>query len=199
MGGRGSGRTSGYGYGVEKCHDYRSIDLAWLRRKKLFNVGRWSTLTWSRAGRETGSIRIDCQQDGVRLIYRHREASEDWKDVNEFVPLIQTLTAFGGKRQWFKCLSCGSRCRILYGGTYFRCRRCYRLKYESQYEPVYSRACNQAHNIRQRLGQIGSLDDPFPPKPKGMHWKTYRQLEMHDEELQNRWAVGVWNWMKQLK
>ena len=49
----GLSRPSGYGYGVAKCHEYHSIDLAWLRRKKLFNVGHLSTLTWSRAGRET--------------------------------------------------------------------------------------------------------------------------------------------------
>jgi hypothetical protein len=73
------------------------------------------------------------------------------------------------------------------------------LKYESQYEAGYSRACSQSHDLRKRLGYVGALDDPFPPKPKGMHWKTYRKLELRDEELQNRWAAGVWNWMKQLK
>lgn len=199
MGGRGSGRPSGYGYGVAKCNEYHSIDLAWVRRKNLFNVGRWSSLTWSRGGRETGSIRIECHADGVRLVYRQRKNDENWQDVNEFVPLVETPTAFGGKRQWFKCLSCGRSCRILYGGAHFRCRRCYKLKYESQYEASYARSCSQAHNLRKRLGQVGSLDEPFPPKPKGMHWKTYQQLEQRDQQLQNRWAVGVMQWMQLLK
>lgn len=198
MGGRGSGRSNGYGFGVDKCHQYNSIDLAWLRRKKLFNVGRWSSLTWSRAGRETGSIRIDCHADGVRLIYRQRKSGEDWQDVSEFVPLVETATAFGGRRQWFKCLSCGSRCRILYGGAYFRCRRCYQLKYESQYENSSERACSQAHDIRKRLGQVGSLEDPFPPKPKGMHWKTYQRHRKRYEELLQRWAVKTWEWLRRL-
>ena len=199
MGGRGSGRTGWGGMHADKCHEYLSIDLAWLRREKLFQVGHWSTITWSGAGSVTGSIRIECHADGVRLIYRQRRQGEDWQDINEFVPLVATATQFGGMRQWFNCLSCNSRCRILYGGARFRCRRCHRLKYESQYEVAYSRACSQSHELRKRLGHVGSLDDPFPPKPKGMHWKTYRQLEMRDEELQNRWAAGVWNWMKQLK
>ena len=198
MGGRGSGRTSGYGCGVDKCHEYHSIDLAWLRRKRLFNVGRWSTLTWSRGGRETGSIRVECHSDGVRLNYRQRKPSDDWQDVDEFVPLVETPTAFGGKRHWFKCLSCGSRCRILYGGGHFRCRRCYRLKYGSQYEKTYERACSQAHDIRKRLGQVGALDDPFPPKPKGMHWSTYWRLEAQDAVLQQRWAMAVWQWLRKL-
>ena len=106
--------------------------------------------------------------DGVRLIYRQRRDTDNWQDVNEFVPFVVTDTPFGGQRQWFRCLSCGCRCRILYGGARFRCRRCYKLKYESQYEATYARACSQAHNLRKRLGQVGSLDDPFPPKPKGM-------------------------------
>ena len=151
MGGRGSGRPSGLGMLTDQCHEYHSIDLAWLRRKKLLNTGRWSTLTWSRAGQVTGTIRIECLLNGVRLIYRQRRNGEDWQDVNEFVPYLETETRFGGQRQWFQCLSCGSRCRILYGGAHFRCRNCQRLKYESQYEAAYARACSQSHNIRQQL------------------------------------------------
>lgn len=192
MGGRGSGRPSSYGYGVDKCHQYHDIDLAWLRRKKLFKLGSWSTLRWSRGGRETGSLRIECYLDGVRLCYRQRRSTGDWQDINEFIPLVDTATAFGGTRKWFKCLSCGTRCRILYGGSHFRCRRCYRLKYESQYENAIERACSQAHDIRKRLGQVGSLDELFPEKPKGMHWATYDRLKAKDAELLESWAVGVW-------
>ena len=173
---------------VTSCH---SIDLAWLRRKKLFNVGRWSSLTWSRAGRETGSIRIECHANGVRLIYRHRRHGEDWQDVNELVPLVETPTRFGGTRQWLLCPSCKARCRILYGGAQFRCRRCQRLKYDTQYEPAFARAATRALKIRERLGCKHGIDHPFPEKPKGMRWKTYERLVAKDESLQNAWAVGI--------
>ena len=199
MGGRGSGRTSGLGMLTDKCHEYRSIDLAWLARKKLLNVGRSSTLTWSRGGQETGSISVETLQSGIRLVYRARRSGDDWQDIQEFVPIVETATNFGGKRRWFKCLTCQRRCRILYGGTYFRCRRCHRLKYESQYENDYSRVVSQAHALRKRLGHVGSLDDPFPDKTKGMHWKTYRRLESLDEQLQQRWAVGVMGWLQRFK
>ncbi len=199
MGGRGSGRSGWGGVLTDKCHEYHSIDLAWLRRKKLLNLGHWSTVTWSRAGRETGSVRIECLQWGVRLVYRQRRAGDEWQDVNEFVPFVESATRFGGTRQWFRCLTCAARCRVLYGGTHFRCRRCHRLKYESQYEAAYARACSQAHALRRRLGCVGSLDDPFPPKPKGMHWKTYRQLEARDRKFQNLWAAGVMQWLNRLK
>jgi hypothetical protein len=31
------------------------------------------------------------------------------------------------------------------------------------------------------------MDEGFPPKPKGMHWRTYRRLKAAD----NIWAAGM--------
>jgi hypothetical protein len=191
MGGSGSGRTASFGLTVNKCHEFHSIDLAWLRRKKLLNVGHWSSINWSRGGLPTGSIRMACLPDAIRLIYRHRRGEGEWHDVNELVPLIETVTAFGGKRQWFQCISCRRRCRILYGGAYFRCRRCHNLKYETQYEPPFARAATRALKIRERLGGKGGIDDCFPDKPKAMHWRTYDRLAAEVERLQHNWARGI--------
>ena len=110
----------------------------------------------------------------------------DWS-----IALVETATAFGGKRQWFQCLSCNGRCRVLYGGAYFRCRRCHRLKYETQYEPPFARAATRALKIRERLGGTGGIGDIFPNKPKGMHWRTYERLQAEEERLQHGWAVGI--------
>ena len=197
MGGRGSGRSIGMFVG--KCHEYNSVDLAWLERKKLFVVGHWSTVTWSYAGRQTGSIRVEAHRGGARLIYRARQTGEVWQEISEFVPIVETATNFGGRRLWFACLSCRRRCRIIYGGMYFRCRRCHRLKYQSQYECSYSRAANRVHKLRKRLGQAGSLEAPFASKPKGMHWKTYERLEVKDEDLRRRWANGLIDWINKLE
>ena len=191
MGGRGSGRTASFGMMVDKCHEMHSIDLAWLRRKRLFNLGRSSTITWSRGGNQTGSIQVRCERDHVRLIYRHKPHGGDWQAVDERVPLVETATRFSGSRQWFVCLSCNKRCRILYGGGRFRCRRCNRLKYDTQYEPAFARAATRALKIRERLGGKGGIDDQFPPKPKGMHRRTYERLEAEAERLENVWAVGI--------
>jgi hypothetical protein len=191
MGGIGSGRAASFGLMVEKCHEMHSIDLAWLRRKKLLKPGQWSSLRWSRGGHETGSIRIACVQEGMLLSYRQRERGGEWQDVSEIVSLVETTTRFGGRRQWFLCLSCRRRCRILYGGAYFRCRRCMNLKYDTQYEPAFARAATRALKIRERLGGKGGIDDPFPEKPKGMRWATYERLRDEEERLQRAWAVGV--------
>ena len=188
MGGRGSGRHGGLS--ANKCHEYHSIDLARLRRKGCLRPGFSGSVTWSRCGQKTGSIDYRVEVEGLRLIYRTRPHGGDWQSVNEFIPFAPTRANFGGFRNWFVCPSCTRRCRILYGGSRFRCRRCYRLKYESQYEPAFGRAASRVHKLRERLGVSGSLDEPFPLKPKGMHWKTYRRLEAKEAYLAARYNSG---------
>jgi hypothetical protein len=34
-----------------------------------------------------------------------------------------------------------------------------------------------------RLGGTGGLADPFPHKPRTMHWKRYRKLKQHHDAL----------------
>ncbi len=196
MGGMGSGRYASYGGLVDTCEDYKQIDIAWLRRETSLTLGDTGRLTWSRNGQETGSISYRIETGGLRLIYRTRRAGGPWRDVADFIPFTYTTTNFGGERQWYCCPSCHNRCRILYGGSLFRCRRCHDLKYESQYENAIERTSSQRHKLRKRLGQVGSLDDPFPDKPKGMHWATYERLKARDNHLEMRWCTDVAGWLK---
>lgn len=193
MGGFGSGRHSGSAGAT--CEDQHAVDVAWLCREKLLTPGRSSSIRWSRAGRATGSIGIVAHPHGIGITYRTRPWGGDWQEVDEFIPFAVTTTNFAGRRRWFKCLSCGRACRVLYGGARFRCRLCHHLRYRSQSEPGYQRATARAHKVRMRLGGSGSLLEPFPPKPKGMHWKTYHRLRALDTKLQNRWTVGVRGWL----
>lgn len=192
MGGRGSGRRSSYGAAAALCHEQHALDIAWLKRRNLIHPGFQSTVTWSTGGKETGSIRIETlSARAIRLVYRTRIIGRDWQDVSEVVPIVETAANFGGRRQWFTCLSCRGRTRILYGGAHFRCRRCHGLKYDTQYESALERVASRCHKIRGRLGYRGPLDDPFPPKPKGMHWTTYERLRDEDERLQRCWYSGL--------
>ncbi len=77
------------------------------------------TLSWSYGGDSVGSIGLQAKFDGVRLFYRRRRDDGEWYDVDELVPTVWTPTQFGGRRQWFCCLKCARRCRILYGGSRF--------------------------------------------------------------------------------
>jgi len=195
MGGSGSGRQAGYQ--APQCHQYCAIDLAWLRRKKLLRPGLCVDLNWKVRGEPSGMITLTVAAKGVLLRYRTRTKGEEWRNIEEPIAFCWTGTAYKGRRAWFQCPGCGRRCRILYGGSLFRCRRCHGLKFESQYESAYSRGTSRACALRRRLGHTGDLDEPFPAKPKGMHWKTYRRLEALDDDLQRRWAGDLITWMSQ--
>jgi hypothetical protein len=43
---------------------------------------------------------------------RRRRAAQ----VSELVPFVYSATMFGGRRPWLKCLHCGQRCRVIFGG-----------------------------------------------------------------------------------
>ena len=149
MGGPGSGRSGGIL--TDKCEDYRSVDLAWLRRKGIFDSWIWATITWSRGGEVRSSIQVKREDYGVRFRYRARNRGDEWDDVNELMPFACTRTNFGGRRRWFECLSCGRICRVLCGGKYYRCRTCWGLRYESQYEPAWARPISPPSKVTAAL------------------------------------------------
>ena len=70
------------------CEGRQSIDLAYLRLRGLLEVGRYTTLTWSRWGEETGSIGLIAQQDGVRLNYRSTDREGVSVHIDELVPFV---------------------------------------------------------------------------------------------------------------
>jgi hypothetical protein len=193
MGGWGSGRG---GYSAKAtCEGMHSVDLAYLRRHDMLTPGKTGALTWSKCGHETGSIRIIAEPEGIRLAYRTTAKDGAPIDVLELVPYLYTPTRFGGRRCWLQCLSCKRGCRVLYGGRWFRCRRCYGLAYASQRESYFQRALDQADKIAKRLGSTWgcALDGTsLPPKPKRMRWATYRRLEERYEALRNQGVAGAY-------
>jgi len=58
----------------------------------------------------------------------------------------------------------------------------------TQYEPPGLGGVDQADKIRERCEGSSFEQDEFPPKPKGVHWKTYRHLEQRYDEYQFRWT-----------
>jgi hypothetical protein len=134
VGGVGSG--SWFRFDKKKTTgESHSVDVRYLHREGLLKSGRWFSLRWLRADRETGSIGgvVEGTQTPERVIltYRHRRGPNgEWEDIREPVPLAWTACNFGGERPWFICpgAGCGRRVAILYGpGRYFLCRHCYDL------------------------------------------------------------------------
>jgi hypothetical protein len=104
------------------------------------------------------------------------------------VYLTQTPMRFGGSRLWFRCPSCGGRCRVLYGSSRrLACWRCQRLRYRSQVEAQADRALRGMQKIARRLDP--EADDIWmPPKPPRMHWRTYDRLVDKYKTYDTRWA-----------
>jgi hypothetical protein len=177
MGGPGSGnrwRSSG-----ATCEGNKRIDLKYLKKRGWLKPGYRYSLSWTLGDEPSGNINYTAHEGHILL--------EEWTPVTQTVRFDYTEVHFGGQRQWFLCPRCQRRCRIVYGGSRFYCRKCYRLKYQSQAEDSAQRAITRAQATRKRLGGFEGIDDPFPPKPKGMHWKTYNRLEEADERAAQRW------------
>jgi hypothetical protein len=176
MGGLGSGSshycaTRGT---VESC---LRLDVRRLQRQGLLQAGVIGTSSWTRSGRPSGSIEHvavgDKEGRASALLLQYTAAGEP---VEQVVELDWTPCNYGGERPWMLCPLCGRRVAILYAGARFYCRHCHRLAYSSTREDPSDRGITKAQNIRKRLGGSANLFEPFPPKPKGMHWKTYWRL-----------------------
>jgi hypothetical protein len=191
MGGPGSGRW--YRWDTKDTVDSRRrLDVRDCHRQGLLRPGtRFSWGWWGRDGAQVASINVQVQHAQVLLSYRVRRGGGEWQDVEESVSLAWTPCHYGGQRPWFLCPGvvngciCMRRVAILYGaGRYFLCRYCYNLGYASQREDAATRLISKAQTIRRRLGGSASLLEPFPKKPKGMHWCTYERLWWQAQEAE---------------
>jgi hypothetical protein len=92
----------------------------------------------------------------------------------------------------FQCPGCGRPCDGLYlGGRRFRCRRCLRLTYASQYEPGYERARTKAHKLKRKLDPEAKIVfGRFPEKPKWMRWATYLRTQVRHNDLRTQYESG---------
>lgn len=175
------GRYPGLGKNtVEYC---RFIDILCWNRRGYFQTSRRFSWEWTGWGQDA---RIDVETQHYCVTLRHRTLDNDdvwWDDGEQRVPIQWTACRFGGERPWFVCSAysggvyCGCMVTKLYNdGRLFACRHCYRLVYKSQQETVLYRDLSRAQKIRKRLGGSLDIDDAFPQRPKGMHWRTYNKF-----------------------
>ncbi len=170
-----------------------------MRKHGMLVAGQSGSLRWSYGGQANGNISYFTQSSCLVVTYNYKErGEEEWTKVNERLPFTFTEQRLGGLRRWFQCLSCKRRCTILYGGTKFRCRKCYGLAYSTQNENVMYRSLTRAQKLRNRLGGSLCVDDPFPAKPKRMHWRTYHKLRIGGEAQENRVHDISENYLEQI-
>jgi hypothetical protein len=193
---------------VEEC---RSLDVRRLHREGLLKPGYRFSWSWSRAGRQIayigGVVLGSSRPERVVLLFRYRSSpSADWEDIQQSVALEWTPCNFGGERPWFVCpgvvngVACGRRVAVLHvAGKYFLCRHCYDLSYQSQRDNKMYRALHRAQKIRERLGGSANMMEPFPEKPKGMHWSTYERLFWEHREAEMEQLIGMREWLDRVE
>lgn len=182
MGGMGSGR---HWWGARGTTEDRwPIDVRkWQRSGALVPGTRW-THTRTLNGEDIGSICTTVYKNSVNLHYRVRDSfyGGEWEHREYFVYLEQTRCNYGGTRPWFLCPMnrCGRRIAVLYlwDGD-FACRQCHGLAYESQRESDLDRAARKLRKLNLRLRGWGTIFDGLPPRPKGMHRRTYDWYARH--------------------
>lgn len=201
MGGPGSGNWYRFNK-KDLVEDCRSLDVNRWHREGLLRPGQWFGWAWKRDGKEEASIGVTVLTDAVELSYTIRPGTEDAEKVRYTVPLTWTSCNYGGRRPWFVCpgRGCGRRVGKLYlGGKYFLCRHCYDLVYESQREDRAYRLMRKAQKIRRKLGGSASLAEPFPDKPKWMHWETYDELRWEAHKAEHESLIAAVERFKRLE
>ena len=204
MGGSGSTRWGCHSKATTTEHCL-CLDLFWMTRNGFIgNRARSGSLNWSRNGQVISTIGFYADCTGVFLSYT---VARTGQAVEYRVPLAKTEPHLGGQRWWFVCplAQCGRRVAKLYlppGASHFGCRSCYRLTYASCGTAQWDRSLSWAQKVRERLGGSGSMLDPFPGKPKGMWWRTYRRLRTRVENAERsllgsasgHFGVGPYLW-----
>jgi hypothetical protein len=179
----------------QTCESCTALDVRQLHRSDCLRPGLHYSWKWTRGNQPSGDIKIMTEGDAIWLIFRVRHyGASEWRDIRQRVHLTWTEVHLGGRRPWFQCpvSSCGKYCgrrvaKLYLGGDLFACRHCWGLAYESQQDSDPDPGLNKAQKIRIRLGGSGSVLERFPPRPKGMHRRTYDRLRS-----EHYVAEGVW-------
>ena len=146
-----------------KVEDFLAIDIAHLAHGILTSRGSSGIISWSRP---SGIARVAYvrQEGGLRLRYTHTGHDGAPHRIDEVIPIVTTPTPFGGQRHWFACPGCSRRCRLIYGGSHFRCRHCHGARYSSQYESLPLRISRRRWRIQTQAGTAGWQAMAFWPR-----------------------------------
>jgi hypothetical protein len=110
--------------------------------------------------------------------------------ISARIRYTETATRFGGQRPWMLCPSCSRRCRVLFlGFGRVACRRCFRVRYQSQTLDRIGRALHAMGKIAKQIDPEAEMD--LPDKPPGMHWSRYNRLAERFEHQNNVWTLAT--------
>jgi hypothetical protein len=161
------------GYGRRTVEQTRSVDIRDLRKAAYVGEapGNWL--------------------DERNKLFCAGIQPKHWNDAaitlnGQTVPVTWMPWHFGGLRPFFVC-KCGRKVLQLFAprGYSWRCRHCYNLSYATRQVGLRYRLIRKAQKVRERLGGDLGVANPFPAKPKGMHWRRYDRLRArHDQAVE---------------
>lgn len=165
------------------------LDIRKLHRKGLLTPGGSFTWQWTRGGNVIATIggTVDTTTS-VTLHYRTRRHGGEWQDKRYQVMIEKTPCNYGGTRPWWLCPRCGKRVAVLWGDSFYACRHCQQINYESTRTTESSKSFERADKLRRRLGWCAGVANDQGDRPQGMHLKTYLRLL---NEL-NRHSIAAW-------
>lgn len=194
MGGVGSGRWQRRGK-KDTADLCLAIDVRRWHRRGMLTSGWRGRSSWrGPRGEFRGKINVAAIDDGMSLAYIASDPDGVRREFRCRISLTWTECNYGGRRPWFVCpgRGCDRRAAKLFlRNGHFLCRRCHGLAYESQRQDFESRQLNKAQAVRRRLGGSASLLDPFPWKPKWMHWATYQRLREEERQASMKSMMSV--------
>jgi len=123
-------------YAVEDC---LGLSIFVLKTDGYLDGHKSGAYSWYHYGRKEGSIgfTVDMESLFVNLKYTVKSYHEKERDLNYKIHIKESAPHFGGIRHWFKCPLVGCRAgkvAKLYlppFQSYFGCRKCYGLQYQS--------------------------------------------------------------------
>lgn len=188
-----------------------SLSLNTTSLKPYFTGGPWTMQgQWTFGNGVTAKVGLYVRREGIALDYTITRFGCEPQAVHDAVPVVWTACNYGGERAWFECPDCGIRRRVLYlptGKTRFRCQKCHNLAHSTQQMDTHDRHVQRIRAVQARLDGGEGKYSPWhvPPKPKGMRWETYYQLQrqilIHEiarnKILQARFEVHRAQWVKQ--
>jgi len=176
------------------------LDVFSFRREGFLQPGMSGISIWRQGEEQVAVIGFRMEDGALALRYSITRRDEQKKDCDYRVSVSWTGCHYGGSRPWFVCpgvvggVPCKRRVAKLYkppDGDLFLCRHCCNLSYESRREDQAGRMARKARDIRRRLGGRRGFFEPFPGRPKGMHYETYERLREKAGELESAFCVLV--------
>lgn len=149
----------------------KQIRIKDIVNQRLINGTGFSTqsITFNRFGQSTGTMGLTTDYENsepVKITLSYTMVDTDIKRTSSIL-ITTTPCNYGGKRHFFQCPGCSNKCyKIYFLNTYFRCRNCHNLTYESN---------NRTRSYRKLDRLMNCIDFYDTQTPLGkLHAKAYR-------------------------